>query len=76
MILPPLKDVQLLRIEDDEGSIEDREISGGAYLAIKDGVVVDQLDEGCDMGADYVCSHRDRADAFRLLESGKFKKIR
>jgi hypothetical protein len=76
MILPPLKNVQRLRIEDDDGSIEDREISSGAYLTIKDGVVIDQLDEGCDMGADYVGRYENGGDAFSLLESGKFQKIR
>jgi hypothetical protein len=76
MILPPLKDVQLVRVDDMDGNAEDRDIFSGAYISIKNGVIVDQLREGCEFDLDYVCSYADRKGAFRLLESGNFEKIR
>jgi hypothetical protein len=72
IVLPPFKDVLLIRVQDGEGGAEERDVFTGAYLSIKNGVVVDQLNEGCHMTADYTCVDRDGKKLFRLLETGKF----
>jgi hypothetical protein len=74
MLLPPLKDITLVRVEDLEGGAEDRDIFSGAYLSIKNGAVVDQLDDGCRFLSDYSCVNDRGTKMYRLAESGKFIK--
>jgi hypothetical protein len=74
MVLPPLKNVTLVRVEDREGNADQRDMFSGAYLSIKDGKVVDQLNEGCTFLPDYSCVDDRGTKQYRLLESGKFAK--
>jgi hypothetical protein len=76
MVLPPLKDVLLVRVDDFEpGTGEKRDTMSGAYLAIKDGKVTDQLNEGCDIDTEHYCVGDDGKKQYQLLETGKFKKL-
>jgi hypothetical protein len=74
MVLPAMKGITLVRVEDHEGKAEDRDIFSGAYLSIKDGLVVDQLDDGCTFMPDYSCVNDRGTKAYRLTETGKFLK--
>jgi hypothetical protein len=77
LVLPPLKDVILVRVEDyEQGDTAGRDGLTGAWLAIKGGVVTDQLNEGCNMNADYSCVDSSGKKMYQLLETGKFKKIK
>lgn len=76
MLLPPLGDVLLVRVEDAEGG-EVREAMGGAYLSIKNGKVVDQLNASCNWDERYYCGYEDeKQPRYQLLESGKFKELK
>ena len=75
MILPPLKDVLLVRVEDFESGDEQRDTMPGVYLAIKNGKVTDQLNLGCTIDTDYFCVADDGAKQYQLLDTGKFKKL-
>lgn len=72
LIFPRFKDIIIVRVFDSDVNIEDRDIYGGAYLAIKNGMVVDQIDEGCNLKPDYTCVDREGKKLFRLMESGRF----
>lgn len=74
MVLPPMTDITLVRVEDDEGNAEDRDVFRGAYLSIKNGVVVDQLDDGCTFAPDHSCVNDRGIKVYRLTETGKFLK--
>jgi len=74
VILPALGDGTLVRVEDNEGDAEERDPLAGVYLSIKDGKVVDQLDEGCDFMPDFTCVDDRGTKMYRLLPSGKFSK--
>jgi hypothetical protein len=74
-VLPPLGEVILVRVDDSDENVESRDIFSGTYLSIKDGKVVDQLDQGCSISRDYTCVDRDGRRLFRLTETGKFKKL-
>jgi hypothetical protein len=74
LVFPPLKGVVLVRVDDVEGG-DVRDAMSGAYLAIKDGKVTDQLNEGCSFNADYVCSAQGEPARYRLLETGKFSSM-
>lgn len=76
MLLPPLGDVLLVRVEDMEGG-DEREGINGVFLSIKNGRVVDQLNAGCNWDEHYYCAYEDeRPQRYQLLESGKFKKLK
>jgi hypothetical protein len=76
MILPPLHDVLIVRVDDFEpGPNEQRDTMSGAYLAIKDGKVTDQLNFGCAIDIDYFCVAEDGTKQYQLLDTGKFKKL-
>lgn len=76
MILPPLNDILLVRVDDFEpGPNEQRDTMSGAYLAIKDGKVTDQLNFGCTIDIDYFCIAEDGTKQYQLLSTGKFKKL-
>jgi hypothetical protein len=74
MVLPAMKGITLVRVEDHEGKAEDRDIFSGSYLSIKDGMVVDQLDDGCTFMPDYSCVNDRGTKTYRLAETGKFLK--
>jgi hypothetical protein len=74
MVLPPMKDLIVVRVEDREGNAEDRDFFGGAYLSIKDGTVIDQLDGACTFMPDYSCVNEHGIPAYRLADTGKFVK--
>lgn len=76
MILPPLKDVLVVRVDDFEPGIkEQRDMMSGAYLSIKDGKVIDQLNFGCTIDPDYYCVAEDGTKQYQLVDTGKFKKL-
>lgn len=72
LIFPPLKNVVLVRVADIEGADDARDQMSGVYLAIKDGKVTDQLNEGCSFDQNYVCSATGEPVKYKLLETGKF----
>jgi hypothetical protein len=76
VVLPPLKDVVLVRVDDLEPGLgEKRDTMSGAFLAIKNGKVSDQLNQGCFITTDYVCRDDDGKPQYQLMETGKFKKL-
>lgn len=76
VVLPPLKDVVLVRVDDLEpGSGEKRDTMSGVFLAIKNGKVSDQLNQGCIITTDYVCRDDEGKPQYQLMETGKFKKL-
>jgi len=75
VVLPPLKDVLIVRVNDLEGGNEERDTMPGVYLAIKGGKVTDQVNEGCVIDETFACFGEDGKKRYQLLESGKFKKI-
>lgn len=73
LVFPPHNGVTLVRVDDVEKA-EDRDVIKGAYLAIKDGRVTDQLNVSCDFDATYICA--DHAGTrFQLTDDGRFKKL-
>ncbi|WP_296943949.1 hypothetical protein [uncultured Massilia sp.] len=75
MLLPPLKDVLLVRVDDLEGGNDERDAMSGAYLAIRNGKVTDQLNEGCTIDDAYACVDRDGKKRYQLRDNGKFDKL-
>lgn len=74
LVLPPLKQVVLVRVDDfDIVRNEEREVMSGVYLSIVDGKVVDQI-EGCQFDRDYVC-RVEGAAVVRLTDNGKFARV-
>lgn len=71
LVFPPFKGVVLVRVDDLEGG-DARDTMSGAYLAIKDGKVTGQLNEGCSFDTEYVCRTPGESARFRLLDTGKF----
>ena len=74
LVFPPMGDVTLVRVDDFESRNEQRDPISGAYLAIKGGVVSDDLNEGCDVDTHYVCSGDGKK--FRLTSAGKFEPMK
>jgi hypothetical protein len=74
LVFPPLGDVVLVRVDDVERA-EDRDVIKGAYLSIKDGKVVDQLNSNCNFDAEYVCATADKQRKVRLTQTGKFVRL-
>ncbi|MFO1253164.1 MAG: hypothetical protein U1E77_18990 [Inhella sp.] len=62
----------VLRVEDLEGRGEERDPMPGVYLVLKDGVVTDQLNEGCELDAQLVCRSARHQTSRTLLPNGKF----
>jgi len=76
LVLPALKDVLLVRVDDFEaGPGGKRDVMSGAWLAVKGGQVTDQINEGCDFDDQYVCSV-DGKNIYQLTDAGKFKRLR
>lgn len=77
LVLPPAKDVLILRIEDMEtGPKSQRNTMAGVYLTIKGGKVVDQLNSGCNIDEKHFCVAQDGTKLYQLQESGKFLKLK
>ena len=74
LIFKTHKDVILARVTDSDRA-QDRDIVPGAYISIKNGKVVDQLNEGCNFDEKFVCSSSNSKQKYRLTESGKFLKL-
>jgi hypothetical protein len=74
LVFPPMGDVTLVRVDDFESHNEQRDPISGAYLAIRDGKVTDELNEGCDFDAHYQCSGDGKK--FRLTAAGKFEPVK
>lgn len=75
-VFPPFKGIIIVRVNDlEQGKNEEREIMAGAYLSIKSGKVVDQLNERCNLTEKYTCIDEDNNQQFQLLENGKFKRM-
>ncbi|QYF95424.1 hypothetical protein KY495_09860 [Massilia sp. PAMC28688] len=73
VVLPPHKGVYVIRVDDLEPiKDEERDRFSGAFISVKDGEIVDQLDTGCTFNAEYVCASADGTKRARLSESGKF----
>ena len=72
LVFPPMGDVTLVRVDDFEGHQEQREQISGAFLAIKDGKVTDQLNSGCELDVHYTCLTRE-GRKFKLTAAGKFE---
>lgn len=73
LVFPPYGGTVLVRVDDMEKA-EERDVIKGAYLAIKDGRVTDQLNINCDFDAKYVCTDRT-GNQFQLTADGHFQKI-
>lgn len=77
LVLPPAKDVLVLRVEDMEtGPKSQRNTMGGVYLTVKSGKVVDQLNAGCNIDEQHFCVAQDGTKLYQLQESGKFLKLK
>ncbi|HEY0588394.1 MAG TPA: hypothetical protein VGD52_19835 [Pseudoduganella sp.] len=76
-VLPPIRDVLIVRVNDFEsGPNENRDVMSPVYLSIKNGLVVDQLNDGCSFNEKYVCIDEDNKPIYQILDTGKFKKIK
>lgn len=69
--LPPKGDITIVHVMDEEGS-SDRDAMPGAYLSIRNGKVVSQLNVNCTMGLDYVCREVDSAMHYTVNSKGEF----
>ncbi|MCU6499143.1 hypothetical protein LPN04_15200 [Rugamonas sp. A1-17] len=76
VVLPPLNDILLVRVDDLEpGAGENRDTMSGAFLVIKDGKVTDQINRGCIITKDYICTDEDGKPQYQLQNTGKFQKL-
>lgn len=69
--LPPKGDIAIVHVTDEEGS-STRDALTGAYLSIRNGKVVSQLNSNCTMGLDYVCREMNSTVHYTLNEKGEF----
>lgn len=77
MVLPPLKEVLLVRVEDLEtGPNSERNTMGGAYITIKGGKIIEQLNSGCNIDEKYFCVNESGVKLYQLLETGKFQRVK
>jgi hypothetical protein len=74
LVFPPLDDVLLVRV-DDMDRTQMRDAISSVYLAIRNNMVTDQLNVGCDWDANYVCSTSEHQPKYQLMKNGKFKKL-
>lgn len=77
IVFSPKNDFLLVRVDDFEpGPKSERNTFGGAYLSIRAGKVVDQLNSGCNIDEQYRCISEDGTKLFQLQENGKFQKLK
>ena len=62
----------VVRVEDFEARDGSRDPMSGVYLVMKDGLVTDQLNEGCELDTDWGCRSTREKTSRTLLPSGKF----
>jgi hypothetical protein len=74
LVFPPMGDVLLVRVDDMERA-EERDPIRGAYISIKGGKVIDQLNESCSFDTTYLCSSGGKQPKYQLLKSGKFSQL-
>lgn len=74
LAFPPMGDVIVVRVDDFEGG-DRRESMSGAYLSIRNGAVVDQLNEGCALDEHFRCVGVAGEGSFQLMPSGKFERV-
>jgi hypothetical protein len=70
-VLPPKGDITLVHVMDLEGD-QSRDALSGAYLSIRNGKVVSQLNVNCTMGLDYVCREENSAMYYTIESTGEF----
>lgn len=73
LVFAAMGDVTVVRVDDFEARNEQRDPISGAYLAIKNGRVTDEINFGCDLDAEYICSGDGRR--VKLTSEGKFQSI-
>lgn len=73
-VLPPMKDVIVVHVEDLEPRNGEREVMSGVFLSIKDGKVVDQISTTCAMNENYICMAGETKQ-YQLQPTGKFKRL-
>ena len=73
LVLPPMKQVVLVRVDDFDIRNEERDVMSCVYLSNVDGKVVDQI-EGCQFDRDYVC-RVEAAEVARLTDNGRFERV-
>jgi len=71
LIFPPKGDITVVHVTDLEGS-SSRDAMPGAYLSIRNGKVISQLNGNCSMGLDYVCREVANAMYYTLNNNGEF----
>jgi hypothetical protein len=76
MLLPPLKDVLVVAVEDvEQGEAVGRGGIHGVYLDIKNGKVADQINKSCVLNEQYTCTDESGKTLYQLLDTGKFRKL-
>jgi len=70
-VFAPKGALTLVHVTDLQGS-SSRDAMPGAYLSIRNGKVVSQLNSNCTMGLDYVCREVDSAVHYTLNSEGEF----
>lgn len=75
LVFPPMGDVVLVRVDDMEKA-EERDPIRGAYISIKGGKVIDQLNEACSFDTSFLCSSGDKKPKYQLLDTGKFSQLK
>jgi hypothetical protein len=76
MLLPPLKDVLVVAVDDvEQGEAVGRSGIYGVYLAIKNGKVTDQINRSCVLNEQYTCADESGKKLYQLLDTGKFNKL-
>jgi len=73
-VLPPMKDVVVVHVEDLEPRNGTREVMSGVFLSIKDGKVVDQINAACVMNENFICMAGE-SKQYQLQSTGKFKRF-
>jgi hypothetical protein len=74
LVFPPMNGVTIVRVDDFESRNEQRDTIAGAYLAIKDGKVTDEINFGCDLDVHCVCS--GDGQKVKLTAAGRFEPLK
>jgi len=73
-VLPPMKDVVVVHVEDLEPRNGAREVMSGVFLSIRDGKVVDQINATCVMNENFICMAGETKQ-YQLQSTGKFRRF-
>lgn len=74
MLLPPLKDVMVVAVEDLDKN-DARPGMGAVYLAVKNNQVADQISASCVLTEEFSCVDGEGRKLYQLRESGKFDRL-